>query len=84
MHMIVSISAEFNFGLNGSERFARNERFGFFPSFGFGWYISNEEFMKKYQDVISKLKLKATYGLVGNDEIGSASDRFFYISQGKS
>ena len=37
--------------------------------------------MKKYQDVISKLKLKATYGLVGNDEIGSASDRFFYISQ---
>ena len=73
--------AEFNFGLNGSERFARNERFGFFPSFGFGWYISNEEFMKKYQDVISKLKLKATYGLVGNDEIGSASDRFFYISQ---
>ncbi len=73
--------AEFNFGLNGSERFARNERFGLFPSFGFGWYISNEEFMKKYQDVISKLKLKATYGLVGNDEIGSASDRFFYISQ---
>tara|TARA_S200000501_G_scaffold191768_1_gene180639 strand:- start:7856 stop:10984 length:3129 start_codon:yes stop_codon:yes gene_type:complete len=73
--------AEFNFGLNGSERFARNERFGFFPSFGFGWYISNEEFMKKYENVISKLKLKATYGLVGNDEIGSASDRFFYISQ---
>jgi len=73
--------AEFNFGLNGSERFARNERFGFFPSFGFGWFISNEEFMDKYDDVISKLKLKATYGLVGNDEIGSASDRFFYISQ---
>ena len=73
--------AEFNFGLNGSERFARSERFGFFPSFGIGWYISNEEFMKKYENVISKLKLKATYGLVGNDEIGSASDRFFYISQ---
>ncbi len=73
--------AEFNFGLNGSERFARSERFGFFPSFGVGWYISNEEFMKKYENVISKLKLKATYGLVGNDEIGSASDRFFYISQ---
>ena len=73
--------AEFNFGLNGSERFARNERFGFFPSFGFGWYISNEDFMKKYDNILSKLKLKATYGLVGNDEIGSASDRFFYISQ---
>ena len=73
--------AEFNFGLNGSERFARNERFGFFPSFGFGWYISNEDFMKKYENILSKLKLKATYGLVGNDEIGSASDRFFYITQ---
>tara|TARA_A100001015_G_scaffold111876_1_gene124244 strand:- start:1141 stop:4272 length:3132 start_codon:yes stop_codon:yes gene_type:complete len=73
--------AEFNFGLNGSERFAKSERFGFFPSFGFGWYVSNETFMEKYEDVITKLKLKGTYGLVGNDQIGSAEDRFFYISQ---
>ena len=73
--------AEFNFGLNGSERFAKSERFGFFPSFGFGWYVSNEPFMEKYEDVITKLKLKGTYGLVGNDQIGSAEDRFFYISQ---
>jgi len=73
--------AEFNFGLNGSERFARSERFGFFPSFGFGWYISNENFMKKFENSITKLKLKGTYGLVGNDQIGSAEDRFFYISQ---
>jgi TonB-linked SusC/RagA family outer membrane protein len=72
---------EFNFGYNGSERFAKSERFGFFPSFGLGWFVSNEQFMKKYESFISKLKLKATYGLVGNDQIGSSSDRFFYISQ---
>lgn len=73
--------AEFNFGYNGSERFAKKERFGFFPSGGLGWYISNEAF---FPDVlkksITKLKLKATYGLVGNDAIGSEADRFFYLS----
>ena len=72
--------SEFNFGYNGSERFAKSERFGFFPSFGIGWYISNESFMSA-SDVITKLKFKSTYGLVGNDQIGSAEDRFFYISQ---
>ena len=72
--------SEFNFGYNGSERFAKSERFGFFPSFGVGWYISNENFMSA-SEVITKLKLKSTYGLVGNDQIGSAEDRFFYISQ---
>jgi TonB-linked SusC/RagA family outer membrane protein len=72
---------EFNFGFNGSERFARSERFGFFPSFGFGWYASNEDFLKPYEDIITKLKFKGTYGLVGNDQIGSSADRFFYISQ---
>jgi TonB-linked SusC/RagA family outer membrane protein len=73
--------AEFNFGYNGSERFAKSERFGFFPSFGAGWYISNEKFMEKFSDYITKLKIKGTYGLVGNDQIGSSDDRFFYISQ---
>ena len=72
--------SELNFGYNGSERFAKSERFGFFPSFGLGWYISNEDFMSA-SEVITKLKLKSTYGLVGNDQIGSAEDRFFYISQ---
>lgn len=72
---------EFNFGYNGSERFAKKERFGFFPSVGLGWYASNESFMKSLQNVISKLKFKGTYGLVGNDAIGGPDDRFFYISQ---
>ena len=70
-----------NVGYNGSDRFAKNERFGFFPSAGLGWVVSNEKFMEPYQKFISKLKLKATYGLVGNDNIGEESDRFFYLSQ---
>lgn len=70
---------EFNFGYNGSERFAKNERFGFYPSAGVGWIISNEEFWYENSPV-SKLKLKATYGLVGNDAIGDANDRFYYLS----
>ena len=71
---------EANFGYNGSERFSQNERWGFFPSAGLGWIISNEPFMEKYSSVISKLKLRATYGLVGNDEIGLKEDRFYYLS----
>lgn len=75
---------EFNFGYNGSERFARKERFGFFPSFGGGWLVTNEPFWLENNNWLTKsitnLKLKATYGLVGNDAIGDANDRFFYQS----
>ncbi|WP_206082069.1 TonB-dependent receptor [Maribellus sediminis] len=72
--------AEFNFGYNGTERFSKQERFGFFPSAGAAWYVSNEAFMQGVKPTISKLKLKATYGKVGNDQIGSRDDRFFYLS----
>lgn len=72
---------EANFGYNGSERFARKERFGFFPSVGLGWIISNEKFFgERLRETITLLKLKGTLGLVGNDQIGSADDRFFYLS----
>ncbi len=71
---------EFNFGYNGSERFAESERFGFFPSIGAGWIVSNEPFWKENKTV-NMLKLKATYGLVGNDAIGTSDHRFFYLSQ---
>lgn len=74
--------SEFNFGYNGSERFSKNERFGFFPSVGGAWYVSNEPFWNgKLNDIISKLKVKATYGIVGSDAIGSRGDRFFYLSE---
>lgn len=72
--------AEFNFGYNGSERFSQKERYGFFPSAGVGYIISNESFFEPLSKYISKLKLKATYGMVGNDEIGEAADRFFFLS----
>ena len=72
---------EFNFGYNGTERFAKKNRFGFFPSVGAGWMVSNEEFMSGVNDAITSLKLKATYGKVGNDQIGASYDRFFYLSQ---
>ncbi|MFL5744413.1 MAG: SusC/RagA family TonB-linked outer membrane protein [Niastella sp.] len=71
--------AEFNFGYNGSERFAQNHRFGFFPSVGLAWNVSNEKFFEPLS-FISKLKLRATYGLVGNDQIGADWERFFYLS----
>ncbi len=73
--------AEFNFGYNGSEKFDKGHRWGFFPSFGLGWTVSNEHFWKgsKISSLVSKLKVRGTYGLVGNDEIGS--ERFFYLSE---
>lgn len=71
---------EFNFGYNGSERFAKNNRFGFFPSFGVAWLVSRENFFKS--ETISRLKLRASYGRVGNDAIGDGrADRFFYLSE---
>ena len=70
---------ELNFGYNGSERFAKSERWGFFPSGAIGWVASNEKFLENV-DFLDNLKFKASYGLVGNDQIGNDSDRFFYIS----
>ncbi|MDR2472193.1 MAG: TonB-dependent receptor [Tannerella sp.] len=72
---------EVNFGYNGSERFAKHERFGFFPSVGAAWIISNEQFWGNLEDIVNKLKLKATYGLAGSDAIGDADARFFYLSE---
>lgn len=73
--------AEFNFGYNGSERFAKNERWGFFPSVALGWMMSNEPFMKGAENVIDRLKIRGSYGIVGNDNVGGDNDRFFYLSQ---
>lgn len=71
---------EFNFGYNGSERFDKTHRFGFFPSAGLAWSISNEEFWEPFKKVVNNLRIRITYGLVGNDAIGSDNDRFFYLS----
>lgn len=62
--------AEFNMGYNGSENFAAGHRFGFFPAGAIGWMVSNENWFKPVTKVIDLLKLKTSYGLVGNDDIG--------------
>ena len=75
--------AEFNFGYNGSERFDKSHRWGFFPSGGLGWVVSNEKFWadKPISKVVNMLKLKGSYGLVGNDNISNNDNRFFYLSR---
>ena len=70
---------EFNFGYNGSENFARGKRFGFFPAVALGWIVSSEKFMKPLSDIVSNLKLRATWGKAGNSNIGGGR-RFAYIS----
>ncbi|SDE25368.1 SusC/RagA family TonB-linked outer membrane protein [Niabella drilacis] len=71
---------EFTYGYNGSEKFSSNTRFGFFPSFGGGYLVSNEDFWEPIKDVVSTLKFRGTWGLVGNDAIAGRSGRFFYLS----
>lgn len=71
---------EFDFGYNASERFYKTHRWGFFPSVGVAWNVSNEKFWESLKHSITNLKLRATYGLTGNDAIGSSKDRFLYLS----
>ena len=68
---------DLNAGYNGSENFAPDKHFGFFPAVSAGWILSEEKFMKK-QKVIDFLKLRASYGIVGNDKMENA--RFLYMA----
>ena len=70
--------AEFNFGYNGSENFAPRNRYGFFPSVGLGWVISNEAFFEPLTNVIQYLKVRGTWGQVGNSQISGR--RFAYLA----
>lgn len=60
---------EFSFSYMGSENFPKDGRFGFFPAVSLGWIVSNEPFLKE-NDFLTFLKLKGSYGMVGNDKIG--------------
>ncbi|WP_276481652.1 SusC/RagA family TonB-linked outer membrane protein [Paraflavitalea pollutisoli] len=70
--------AEVNLGYNGSETFNAGKRFGLFPSYGAGWVVSNEKFFEPLANVVSFLKFRGSYGMVGNSNIGGR--RFAYIS----
>jgi TonB-linked SusC/RagA family outer membrane protein len=72
--------AEFSFGYNGSEKFTGANRFGLFPSIGLAWTVSNESFMEPLSKVINNLKLRFTYGKVGNDAIAGRGGRFWFLS----
>lgn len=63
--------------LDGSSRFIKNQRWGWFPSFSFGWNVANEKFMENIRDILPILKLRAGWGRVGNQD--SAGD-FGYVS----
>jgi len=69
---------EGNFGYTGSENFTPNSRYGFFPSVGAGWVVSNEKFFDPVAKVISHFKLRYSYGLSGNSNTG---DRFLFLTQ---
>jgi TonB-linked SusC/RagA family outer membrane protein len=69
---------ELNGAYNGSDRFAKENRFGFFPAVSAGWNISQEEFFKENVRFVDRLKLRASYGLVGNDKIGN-NYSYYYL-----
>jgi len=70
--------AEINIGYNGSEQFPDNKRLGFFPAYSLGWIVTNESFFPK-NNWITWLKIRSSYGEVGNDKIGS--ERYLYLPQ---
>lgn len=67
---------EFNAGYNGSENFKEGQRFGFFPAFSLGWRVTQENFMAPTKGWLNNLKIRGTYGEVGNDKY--AGQRFLY------
>ena len=71
---------EANFGYNGSENFIEGKRFGLFPSAALGWNVSNEKFFQPLKRVVTNLKFRGSYGLVGNDALGD-DHRFPYITE---
>ena len=74
---------EGNFGYNGSENFAPGHMFGFFPSAAIGYIVSEERFFSPIRNTVTLLKLKASHGKIGNDQIGTGNDerRFAYNSE---
>lgn len=74
---------EGNVGYNGSENFAPGNRYGFFPAVSGGWVLTQEEFLKD-NPVVNFLKIRASYGIVGNDRYHPYGtgfmDRFLYLS----
>jgi TonB-linked SusC/RagA family outer membrane protein len=71
---------EANFSYSGSDNFVETERYGFFPSFGAGWLVSNEKFFEPLADIVSLFKLRYSYGLSGNAAVSNPNLRFLYLT----
>ena len=69
--------AEVNVGYNGTEQFAEGRRFGWFPAYSIGWVPTAEDFFPE-NDILTFLKIRASYGEVGNDQLGG-NRRFYYL-----
>ncbi len=69
---------EGNFGYNGTENFPKGERFGFFPSMAVGWVPSNYQYIKDHWAFMTMLKLRYSFGAVGNDQISGS--RFPFLT----
>ena len=72
---------EFNFGYNGSERLAKEDRFEFFPAASLGWVVSGEKFWEPIAPYVSHLKVRGSYGLVGSDQFNDDAQHFLYQNQ---
>lgn len=68
---------EFNAGYNGTERLAKEDRFGFFPAVSAGWVMSNETFFKPLKKIVTHLKLRGSYGIVGSDDLAKPSGSYY-------
>lgn len=73
---------EANFGYNGSENFSKGNRFGFFPSVALGYNISNEKFFEPLKNVVSSLKIRGSWGKVGNSSTDSRFPYLTYVNLG--
>lgn len=71
---------EANFSYSGSDNFIPSRRYGFFPSIGAGWIVSNEKFFESIKSVVSHFKLRYTYGKSGNAAVNDPDRRFLYMS----
>ncbi|WP_316772851.1 TonB-dependent receptor [Pedobacter frigiditerrae] len=77
---------EFNVGYNGSENFAPDKRYGFFPAIGIGWLLSNEKFFEKFKNTFQMVKFRYSDGIVGSGGsgggyAGAEGDRFYYLTK---
>jgi len=77
---------EFNIGYNGSENFAPDKRYGFFPAIGIGWLLSNEKFFEPLKDAIQMVKFRYSDGIVGSggsggNYVSSEDQRFYYLTK---